>query len=316
VGFLAWLANRRFGSAGASIAARVAGRVGRVSGSDPSKSGVVRLPPLRDCLVIVSFQGWNDAGNAASDAVDHLARVWDARPIGEIDGEDYYDFQVNRPTVRLVDGEVRQLDWPTTRFSVAHPAGLERDVLFVHGIEPNMRWRTFCGELIETFRAADASLVVTLGSLLADSPHTRPVPVTGVAYDAATAVKLGVEPSRYEGPTGIAGVLQDTVARAGIQAISLWAAVPHYVSQPPSPKATVALVRKIEDLLDVAVDLADLEERARAWEQTVNELAADDSEIAEYVRSLEERSVTDLPEASGEAIAREFERFLRRRGSN
>ena len=278
--------------------------------------GTLRIPPLRNALVMASFQGWNDAGSAASDAVEHLAKVWNARFVAEIEGEDYYDFQVNRPTVNLVEGVTRRVEWPTTKLSVAHPPELDRDVLFVHGLEPNMRWRTFCAELIAAFQAADASLVVTLGALLADSPHTRPVPVSGVAYDAATAQRLGVEPSRYEGPTGIAGVLQDAVIRAGIPALSLWAAVPHYVAQAPSPKATVALLRKIEDLLDVAVDLADLEERARAWEQTVNELAAEDGEIAEYVRSLEERSVTDLPEASGEAIAQEFERFLRRRGRN
>jgi proteasome assembly chaperone (PAC2) family protein len=284
--------------------------------SESRPGGALRIPALRDALVLASFQGWNDAGNAASDALDHLGKLWDAQTVAEIDGEDYYDFQVNRPTVTLVDGVMRRLDWPTTRLAVAHPPRLDRDVLLVHGLEPNMRWRTFCAELIGAFRAADASLVVTLGALLADSPHTRPVPVSGVAYDAETARRLDVEPSRYEGPTGITGVLQDAVTRAEIPAISLWAAVPHYVAQAPSPKATVALLRKIEDLLDVAVDLDDLEERARAWEQTVDELAGEDTEIAEYVRSLEERSVTDLPEASGEAIAREFERFLRRRGGS
>jgi predicted ATP-grasp superfamily ATP-dependent carboligase len=156
--------------------------------------------------------------------------------------------------------------------------------------------------------------VVTLGALLADSPHTRPVPVTGIAYDAETAARLSLDRSRYEGPTGIVGVLQDACVNAGLPAVSLWAAVPHYVAQPPAPKATVALLRRVEDLLDLAVDLGDLEEQARSWERTVDELAGEDADIAEYVRSLEEREVTDLPEASGEAIAQEFERFLRRRG--
>lgn len=275
------------------------------------------VPPLRNTLVIAAFQGWNDAGEAASDAVEHLARLWVAEPLVQLDPEDYYDFQVNRPTVRVTDGSEpaeRRIDWPTTRLSVARPAAIGRDVLLVHGLEPNIRWRAFCAELLDAFRAAQASLVVTLGALLADSPHTRPVPVTGVAYDKATAARHGLDSSRYEGPTGIVGVLQDACTQAGVPALSLWAAVPHYVAQPPSPKATVALLRKVEDLLDFAIDLGDLEDRARGWEHTVDELAAEDSDIAEYVHSLEERDVTDLPEATGEAIAREFERFLRRRG--
>lgn len=277
------------------------------------------LPPMRDTLVLAAFQGWNDAGEAASDALVHLARLWSARIFGELDPEDYYDFQVNRPLVGRTqedDTGSRQITWPTTRLAVARPAGFGRNVLLVHGLEPNIRWRHFCAELVDIFRAADASLVVTLGALLADSPHTRPVPVTGSAHDEATARRLGLESSRYEGPTGIVGVLQDACVQAGLPSLSLWAAVPHYVAQPPAPKATMALLRRIEDLLDLAVDLGDLEQRARDWERTVNELAAEDGDVAEYVRSLEERDVTDLPEASGEAIAREFERFLRRRGGD
>jgi hypothetical protein len=273
-----------------------------------------RLPELHDTLVLAAFEGWNDAGDAASAALVHLAMLWDARPGGSLDPEEYYDFQVNRPTVSLVDGISRRVQWPTTRFATAHPPSIDRDVLLVHGLEPNIRWRSFCRELTDTFLAADSTLVVTLGALLADSPHTRPIPVSGIAYDAATATKLGLERSHYEGPTGVVGVLQDACVQAGLPAVSLWAAVPHYVSQPPSPKATVALLRRVEDLLDLAVDLGDLEEQARAWEVTVNELAEEDGDIAEYVHSLEEREVTELPEASGEAIAQEFERFLRRRG--
>ncbi len=272
------------------------------------------LPPLTDALVLAAFEGWNDAGEAASNALVHLAGLWHAETIAELDPDDYYDFQVNRPTVSMVDGVSRRLTWPTTRLALAHPTQIDRDVLLVHGVEPNMRWRGFCRELTDLFLAADASLVVTLGALLADSPHTRPVPVTGIAYDAQTAARMGLDRSRYEGPTGIVGVLQDACINAGLPAVSLWAAVPHYVAQPPAPKATVALLRRIEDLLDLAVDLGDLEEQARSWESTVDELAGEDADIAEYVRSLEEREVTELPEASGEAIAQEFERFLRRRG--
>ena len=285
-----------------------------------TRTGKAALPPLRDTLVLGAFQGWNDAGEAASDALDHLSRLWQATPLCALDPEDYYDFQVNRPTVTVDDAtddsphRTRRIEWPTTHLSVAHPASMDRDVLIVHGLEPNIRWQTFCTELLEIFETCNASLVVTLGALLADSPHSRPVPVSAVAYDPDTAGRLNLEKSRYEGPTGIVGILQDTCTRAALPAISLWAAVPHYVSQPPSPKATVALLRKVEDVLDIAVDLGDLEARARGWEHTVDELAAEDAEIAEYVRSLEEREVTDLPEASGEAIAREFERFLRRRG--
>ncbi len=272
------------------------------------------MPPLRDPVVIAAFEGWNDAGDAASDALDHLADAWDAEVVAELDGEDYYDYQVNRPTVALTAQGDRELTWPTTTLAVARPPGLERDLILLHGIEPNMRWRAFCDEIVDAVDAAGATMVVTLGALLADSPHTRPVPVTGHAYDTATAERLGLQRSRYEGPTGITGVLQDACHRRGMASVSLWAAVPHYVSQPPSPKATVALLRRIEDLLDVAVDLGELEESARAWERTVDELAAEDGEIAEYVQSLEQRAVTDLPEASGEVIAQEFERFLRRRG--
>ncbi|MGH3744602.1 MAG: PAC2 family protein, partial [Mycobacteriales bacterium] len=271
------------------------------------------LPKLHNTVVLAAFEGWNDAGDAASGALRHLAEAWDAETVAELDGEDYYDYQVNRPVVSVVDGE-RHLEWPTTTLAIARPAAMERDVLLVHGIEPNMRWQRFCAELVGAYEEAGASLVVTLGALLADTPHSRPVPVTGTASDPETAATLGLPRSRYEGPTGITGVLTEACRAAGIPALSLWAAVPHYVSQSPSPKATVALLRRVEDLLDLALDFGELEESARAWEATVDELAAEDTDISEYVRSLEDRSVTELPEASGEVIAEEFERFLRRRG--
>ena len=187
--------------------------------------------------------------------------------------------------------------------------------MLLRGLEPNMRWRGFCDELIEMTSELGVELTVTLGALLADTPHTRPVPVTGTAYDEATATRLSLERSRYEGPTGIVGVFQDACRLAGLPAVSFWAAVPHYVAQPPCPKATIALLRRVEDLLDIAVPLGELPEQARAWERGVEEMARDDSDVADYVRALESRAdETDLPEASGEAIAREFERYLRRRG--
>ena len=273
------------------------------------------VAPLSDPVVIAAFEGWNDAGDAATGAVEHLEEVWEARAVVEVDPEEFYDFQVNRPAVSLVDGTTRKLTWPTTRFSVCRPAGATRDVVLVRGLEPNLRWRGFCAELLAVMEQLGVRTVVTLGALLADNPHTRPVPVSGTASDSATAEALGLARSRYEGPTGIVGVLQDACASAGLPSLSFWAAVPHYVAQPPCPKATVALLRRVEDLLDMPVPLTDLPERARAWERQVDELAAEDSEISDHVARLEEREPeTDLPEASGEAIANEFERYLRRRG--
>ena len=270
--------------------------------------------PLRQPVLLTAFEGWNDAGDAASGALDHLAEVWEARPVAELDPDPYFDFQQHRPTVALVDGSTRRITWPTTRFAVCSPPGVDRDVVLLRGVEPNLRWRAFCEEVLEVAALLDVSMVVTLGALLADNPHTRPVPVTGTASEPATAAALGLEHSRYEGPTGIVGVLQDAAVRGGLRAASFWAAVPHYVSQAPCPKAVVALLRRVEDLLDAPVPLGDLPEEAREWERRVDELAAADSEVAEYVASLEEREPEEeLPEASGEAIAKEFERYLRRR---
>jgi len=284
-----------------------------------------RLPELRDPVVVTAFEGWNDAGDAATGALDHLAAVLGATPLVALDPEEYYDYQVNRPTVSVDEDGGRRLSWPTTQVSVvrgapaARPgdatgAGPRPDLVLVRGIEPSMRWRQFSGELLELFDDLGARLVVHLGALLADVPHTRPVPVTGNASAGTVADDFGLEPSRYEGPTGILGVLQDAGDRRDLPSVSLWAAVPHYVAQTPCPKASLALLRRIEDLLDVAIPLGDLPEEARAWERGVDELARDDSEVAEYVRSLETaKDTVELPEASGDAIAREFERYLRRR---
>ena len=275
------------------------------------------LVPLRRPVVLAAFEGWNDAGDAATDAVDHLADVWQAREFAELDPDDYYDFQVNRPYVRLLDTGAREITWPTCRFSVCRPPGGERDVVLVRGHEPNMRWRSFCDEVLSVASDVGAEMLVTLGALLADSPHTRPVPVSGTASDPTTTEALGLERSRYEGPTGIVGVLQDTCVRAGLPAVSFWAAVPHYVSSPPVPKAVLALLRRVEDLLDLPVPLGELPEQARTWERSVDEVAADDDEVKAYIASLEEREPeVDLPEASGEAIAKEFERYLRRGGDD
>jgi len=275
------------------------------------------LPELVDPVMVAAFEGWNDAGDAASSAVAHLREVWTAEPLTELDPEEYYDYQVNRPQISLDEAGIRQITWPTTRFFVARLPLSARDVLLVQGIEPNMKWQQFTRELLGLAAELDIRMVVTLGALLSDTPHTRPVPVTGSCTDAALGARLGLEPSQYEGPTGIVGVLQDACTRFGIPSASFWAAVPHYVAQPPCPKATLALIRRVEDLLDMPVPLGDLVEDARAWEVGVDELASDDEEVAEYVKHLEEaRDTADLPEASGEAIAREFERYLRRRASD
>ena len=275
------------------------------------------LPELVDPVMVAAFEGWNDAGDSASDAVEHLRAVWDAQPLAELDSEDYYDYQVNRPHVSVDESGTRLLTWPSTQIFVARVPLFPRDIVLVQGIEPNMKWQQFVREILGLAAELEVTTVVTLGALLSDIPHSRPVPVTGTCSEAALGAELGLEPSTYEGPTGIVGVLQDACARFDIASVSLWAAVPHYVAQPPCPKATLALIRRIEDILDVPVPLGDLVEEARAWEIGVDELAAEDEEVAEYVRQLEEaRDAADLPEASGEAIAREFERYLRRRGAD
>jgi proteasome assembly chaperone (PAC2) family protein len=272
------------------------------------------VPELVDPVMVAAFEGWNDAGDAASAAVAHLDKEWKGEVFAALDAEDYYDFQVNRPTVFL-EGGVRKITWPTTRLSVIRVGGDKpRDLVLVRGIEPSMRWRSFCNELLGFAHELGVELVVVLGALLGDTPHTRPVPVSGVTSDPDLARTMDLEETKYEGPTGIVGILQEACTHAGVPAVSLWAAVPHYVSQPPNPKATLALLNRLEDLIGLRIPLGDLAEDARAWQVGVDQLAAEDSEVAEYVQSLEEaRDTAELPEATGEAIAREFERYLRRR---
>nr|WP_028654904.1 MULTISPECIES: PAC2 family protein [unclassified Nocardioides] len=266
-------------------------------------------------VVIAAFEGWNDAAESATAVVDHLMKAWNARVVAAIDPEDYYDFQVNRPTVGIDENGFRKLTWPSTHVAVASPPNLDRDVILIRGIEPNMRWRQFTAELLATIDDLGGELLVTLGALLSDSPHTRPIPVSGASTEPDLLDKLDLEQSTYEGPTGIVGVLQDACTKVDLPAVSYWAAVPHYVAQPPCPKATLALLTRLDDLFDIPLPLGDLPEEARAWERGVDELAEEDEDIADYVRSLEEsRDTADLPEASGEAIAREFERYLKRRG--
>ncbi|MET9510584.1 PAC2 family protein [Streptomyces flavidovirens] len=272
------------------------------------------VPELIDPVMVAAFEGWNDAGDAASTALAHLDREWKGEVFAALDAEDYYDFQVNRPTV-FIDGGVRRITWPTTRLSVVRIGGDKpRDLVLVRGIEPSMRWRSYCNEILGFAHELGVEMIVILGALLGDTPHTRPVPVSGVTSDPDLARTMDLEETKYEGPTGIVGILQEACTHAGVPAVSLWAAVPHYVSQPPNPKATLALLNRLEDLINLRIPLGELPEDARAWQVGVDQLAAEDSEVAEYVQSLEEaRDTAELPEATGEAIAREFERYLRRR---
>ena len=271
------------------------------------------IPALKEPVFIAAFEGWNDAGEAASEAIDHLAKVWNAEEIAVLDPEDYYDFQVNRPVVGMVGNE-RVTTWPSARFALARGALGERDVVLVRGPEPSFRWPSFAEEIVNFAEDCGVSLFICLGALLADSPHTRPVPVGVYAADSDIASQLSLEEATYEGPTGIVGVLASGAAAFGMPSLTVWASVPHYAASTPSPKATLALVSRLEQLIGADIPRGELEERSRAWEHGVDKLASSDDEVAEYVRSLEKaKDTVDSPEASGDAIAREFERYLRRR---
>ena len=267
--------------------------------------------------MIVAFGGWNDAGEAATGAASHLLNTWSASLIAEVDPEDFYDFQVNRPLISFDKSKFRKLTWPTTEiFGISTPQ-FPFDLLVVKGIEPSMKWRTFTSDLLDLADDLDVKTVLTLGSLLADTPHSRPISVSGSGTHPDIAERLGVQVSRYEGPTGILGVIQEASQRRGIDAISLWAAIPHYAAISPSPKATLALINALEDFLNVSVPVGELPEQTKAWEKSVDEMAAEDSDIAEYVRQLEAaRDESELPETTGDSIAREFERYLRRRNND
>ena len=272
-------------------------------------------PSLERPTLIAAFRGWNDGGQGASLAAGYLAKLWGAERFAEIDPENFFDFQATRPHVSLVEGVTRRVDWPATVFYHARPPGLDRDAVLLLGVEPNLRWRTFT-DLVGGFAAElGTELVVTLGALLADVPHTRPCPVTGTASDEEMVERLGLSASRYEGPTGIVGVLHDACRRSSVPSVSLWAAVPHYVSLTPSPKAAVALCHGLDHLLGVDIETTELDEAAASYEEQVSEAVSSDPETAAYVEELERRADTleedDLP--SGEALAAELTRYLRNR---
>src|SRR5919199_1408361 len=248
-----------------------------------------RRPELTRPVLIAAFRGWNDGAQAASLAAGYLARLWDAEKFADVDPEGFFDFQATRPHVSLVEGMTRQIDWPETAFYHARPRRLDRDVVLLLGIEPNVRWRTFTELVVGQAQRLGVELVVTLGALLADVPHTRPSPVTGSASNQSLVEELGLSTSRYEGPTGIVGVLHDSCNRAGIPSASLWAAVPHYVSLTPSPRAAAALCERLGGLLGVNVETAELDQAADAYEEQVSQAVAADEETAAYVEELERR---------------------------
>ena len=277
-----------------------------------------RSPKLRRPALVCAFKGWNDAAESATAALSFVSTKWDAERLGAIDPEEFYDFQVTRPTVRMSEGRTREIEWPELVVSSATPEGAKRDVVFLTGAEPNLRWKGFSATVIGAAQELGVELVVSLGALLADIPHTRPVQVTGIAADPELVERLGFSEARYEGPTGIVGVLHDACARAGLLSASLWAPVPHYVATVPSPKATLALLRRLEDLLETPIDTSDLDEAAVEYERRLDEAVESEPEVRALVERLErqldddEISFRDLP--SGDSIAREFERFLRDRG--
>jgi len=282
---------------------------------------ILNIPALRTPVMVIAFTGWNDAGEAASGALAHLLGAWKEDEtsilpelIADVDPEEFYDFQVNRPIIDLDESQIRSITWPTTRVFGIQTPHLPNDFVIVQGAEPSMRWKYFTREILDLADDLDVSLVITLGSLLADAPHSRSISVTGTGGHPDLAQRLGVETSRYEGPTGILGIIQDNCFKRGLDAISLWAAVPHYASQSPSPKASLALINALEDFLEIDLPLGELPTESIQWEEAVDSMAKEDSDIADYIRSLEEsKDATEIPEASGESIAKEFERYLRRR---
>jgi proteasome assembly chaperone (PAC2) family protein len=276
-------------------------------------------PTLRNPALVVAFKGWNDAGESASAAMDFLIESFGATEVARIDPEEYYDFTAVRPTVRLLEGRTRHIDWPENVLYAAHVPGAETDLLLFHGVEPSLRWKRFTGALIDSATGLGAHMVITLGALLADVPHTRPVPITGIASDDTLVARMGFERSNYEGPTGVVGVLHHACTRRDVASVSLWAAVPHYVAASPNPKAALALLRSFEGVAGVAVEALDLEEQAADYERQVNAAVASDPDVKAFVERLEEtidQVQEDAPPEripSADSIARDFQRFLKQR---
>ncbi len=272
--------------------------------------------------MVCAFGGWNDAGEAATSAVSFLASSLDAYRFAHIDPEEFYDFQAARPQIKLVDGEPREITWPMVEIFAAKAPRAPRDLILVTGPEPSMRWQTLCAGIVEMAEALGAQMIVTLGALLADVPHTRPVPIVGITSDEQLAERVGLSPTSYEGPTGITGVLHSACQQSGIPSASLWASVPHYVAAAPNPKASLALVRKLESLVGISFDATELERAAGDYERRVSGAVAGDDDVRQFVERLEQASDAQEPEAesqqvpSGDVLAREFQRFLNQRGDD
>jgi proteasome assembly chaperone (PAC2) family protein len=278
-------------------------------------------PELRAPVLVAAFAGWNDAASAATTALSAIAGSLEVETVAEIDPEEFYDFQVTRPTIRLTDGEARQVDWPENSVLAAVAPAADRDLILVSGVEPNLRWRTFAESLIDAAERLGVEMVVTLGALLADVPHTQAVPITGLASDAELVDRLSLDRSNYEGPTGIVGIVHDTCRRRGITSASLWAAVPHYVAAVPNPKAALALLRRLEGFTGIVIEASELEEAMERFDSQVDRAVAANPEIEELVRRLESEreaeadlEAQDMP--SGDTIAQDFQRFLRQRGDD
>jgi proteasome assembly chaperone (PAC2) family protein len=271
-------------------------------------------PRLRSPILVCAFRGWNDAAGSATTALSAAAESLDAEVFAHVDPEEFFDFQVARPTVHLVEGETREIEWPGNNLLAAEAPGAERDLILLAGTEPNLKWRTFSESIAETADSLGVEMIVTLGALIADVTHTMPVPITGIASDRHLVEELGLTRSNYEGPTGIVGVVHDACRRRGMKSASLWAAVPHYVAAVPNPKAALALLRRLEGLVGVAVEAQGLEEDADSFESQVDSAVEANPEIAEMVENLEaqqEEAMDGEDVPSGESLARDFERFLR-----
>jgi proteasome assembly chaperone (PAC2) family protein len=275
-------------------------------------------PELRSPVLVAAFAGWNDAASAATTALEAIAISLGGERVAEIDPEEFYDFQVSRPTIRMAEGEAREVDWPANNIYAAVAPSAERDIVLVNGIEPNLRWRTFAGAVLEAAERLDVEMVVTLGALLADVPHTLSVPITGLASDPELVERLSLSRSSYEGPTGIVGILHDACRRRGMTSASLWAAVPHYVAAVPNPKAALALLRRLEGFTGIAIEASELEDAMGRFETQVDRAVASNPEIEDLVRRLEseqadEEDISEDEVPSGDSIARDFQRFLRQR---
>ena len=275
-------------------------------------------PELRSPVLVCAFAGWNDAASAASTALEAVASGLDSQVVARLDPEEFYDFQVNRPTIRLVEGRTRQIDWPANTLIAARAAGAERDLVLMSGVEPNLRWRTYSTAILDAAERLGVEMLVSLGALIADVAHTHPVPITGLATDEDLVERLNLSRSNYEGPTGIVGVLHDQCRERGISSASLWAAIPHYVAAVPNPKAALALLRRLEGITGIALEASELEDAMERFEGQIDRAVAANPEIQELVQRLEsqQEDELELPQdvPSGDTLARDFQRFLRQRG--